>query len=701
MDPHPLDPIRPVEVNLSAKILQASFPGVPLRFKVIRSLINLDTKAVLSLKEFPKEVQGPADVDEILEIEQLSGIAVLNDLWIYGCDDINETRRLSQYYMYMTKTIPQENHSLCQCHSPQFSMDITRELVRIDYLPTGTDHSIASTSPWTPVKTVEDAHDLLDEPLRTDFKPYIVQQPEGASFSVNVNAVKWEYRVGFNSREGLTLYNITYDKRNVFYRLSVSEMTVPYGDPRAPYHRKLAFDVGDVGFGITANQVDSKGNPVILENVVCLHEQDAGLQHKHTIIALARPPRSETANWVVQMICTISNSEYIFAWIFDQAGDIELEVRATGILSTMLTDHGATVPWGTNVVPGVMAGYHQHIFSMRIDPAIDGHNNTVGYQDSVPMPEDPIANPYSVGYIAETTVLKTSVAEDTNVERHRVFKIRNDNVINPISHKPVAYKLQALASQMMLMNPRSFNQTRAKFATKPIWVTKHHDGMPLASSLIRARRTLVLKIPTWYCGISTGYKYAKFKQLAKITAFGLTHNLRPEAFPIMPVERISTSCLKPEGFFQKDPAPTSLHLTSHLTILNCTRAESLTPMPLCHRLVIARRRLNGCNGGKVVQKLREIYDSQSEVCAMIHEYVKVTSTSKLEKKYDFLPPKRDGNPLQFRSNRADSMQPTTNLNQPLEIHGCKGDMVLSRDGAAQPPGLVVSLAGWNMPLGRS
>ncbi|ODH47115.1 hypothetical protein GX48_06769 [Paracoccidioides brasiliensis] len=59
----------------------------------------------------------------------------------------------------------------------------------------------------------------------------------------------------------------------------------------------------------------------------------------------------------------------------------------------MLIDHGATVPWGTNVGPGVMAGYHQHIFSMRIDPPIDGHNNAVVYQDSIPMPEGAVANP--------------------------------------------------------------------------------------------------------------------------------------------------------------------------------------------------------------------------------------------------------------------------------------------------------------------
>lgn len=146
------------------------------------------------------------------------------------------------------------------------------------------------------------------------------------------------------------------------------------------------------------------------------------------------------------MICTVANYEYIFAWIFDQAGNIELEVRATGILSTMPIEEGISVPFGTNVAPGVMAAYHQHIFSMRIDPAIDGYNNTVIYQDSIPMPDDPSTNPYGVGYVQETKVIKRSTAADLSVPDARVFKIRNDNIINPTSGKPVAYKLHALPS---------------------------------------------------------------------------------------------------------------------------------------------------------------------------------------------------------------------------------------------------------------
>lgn len=81
---------------------------------------------------------------------------------------------------------------------------------------------------------------------------------------------KWSLHIGFNYREGVVLSDVRYDGRPTFYRLSISDMTVPYGDPRvslfpvccththsaqSPYHRKQAFDLGDVGAGLTANEL--------------------------------------------------------------------------------------------------------------------------------------------------------------------------------------------------------------------------------------------------------------------------------------------------------------------------------------------------------------------------------------------------------------------------------------------------------------
>jgi primary-amine oxidase len=178
-------------------------------------------------------LEHPEVQKEIEKLQLPPGVTVCNDPWIYGTDDPEESRRLFQCYMYIVEVNhPQNNHySTPVKFSPVFD-GLTHELVRMDYLPAGIDHSVMATAPWKPVKTIQYAHELLDEPLRTDLKPYIVQQPEGPSFNVDGNLVtwqKWRFRVGFNTRDGLVINNVTYDGRNLFYRLSLCEMTVPYG----------------------------------------------------------------------------------------------------------------------------------------------------------------------------------------------------------------------------------------------------------------------------------------------------------------------------------------------------------------------------------------------------------------------------------------------------------------------------------------
>lgn len=53
----------------------------------------------------------------------------------------------------------------------------------------------------------------------------------------------------------MTLHDVSFDGKSAFYRLSLSEMFVPYGDPRNPIYRKGAFDLGNVGAGVTANNL--------------------------------------------------------------------------------------------------------------------------------------------------------------------------------------------------------------------------------------------------------------------------------------------------------------------------------------------------------------------------------------------------------------------------------------------------------------
>ncbi|TQS32964.1 hypothetical protein Golomagni_06706 [Golovinomyces magnicellulatus] len=205
---------------------------------------------------------------------------------------------------------------------------------------------------------------------RPGLKPLIVQQPEGASFTVSGKNVEWQgwnFRISWTAREGLALHDLRFKGRSVFHRLSMSEMTVPYGDPRPPLHRKQAFDVGDASCGFTANSLGlgcdclgaihyfdghlalPNGELLQQQKVVCMHEVDDGLGMKHTNYRTNNPYVVRRRTLVLQTIITVANYEYIFLWHFDQTGAISFEVRATGVLSVSPIDAGKTSPYG-NVV---------------------------------------------------------------------------------------------------------------------------------------------------------------------------------------------------------------------------------------------------------------------------------------------------------------------------------------------------------------
>lgn len=377
-------------------------------------------------------------------------------------------------------------------------------------------------------------------------------QPDGPSFKVSDESLvewqKWSFRVGFTPREGAVLHDLRYDGRSILYRLSFSEMTVPYGDPRPPFHRKQAFDFGDGGAGRAANNLSlgcdclgtikyfdavmttPDGTPSVSKNVVCLHEQDNGIGWKHTNYRTDRAVVTRSRELVVQFIITLANYEYIFAYKLDQAGGITIETRATGIVSVVNIDPGKTSPWGNIVSPGALAQNHQHLFCIRIDPAIDGHANTILKEESLPLPMEPKTNPWGNGYSVVSSPITKSCFIDASPQTNLTIKMTNPSVRNEISGKAVAYKFVPSPTQLLLAHPDSIVAKRAQFARHHVWVTRHRDE------------------EFWAGGEFTNQSQKETDGVADAVArnddventdvviwntFGLTHNPRVEDWPVM------------------------------------------------------------------------------------------------------------------------------------------------------------------------
>lgn len=154
------------------------------------------------------------------------------DGWMYGCEEEGDVPRLMQMLVYcrnLNTNHPDSNmYAFPVPFVPVFDV-LEQKFVRIDWCASGGDEDDEKGINYNTreegknilegVEGCEYHPDLLDS-LRTDLKPYNVIQPEGASFTVEGNLIKWQkwrFRVGFTPREGMVLQDLSFDGRSTFY----------------------------------------------------------------------------------------------------------------------------------------------------------------------------------------------------------------------------------------------------------------------------------------------------------------------------------------------------------------------------------------------------------------------------------------------------------------------------------------------------
>jgi primary-amine oxidase len=518
--------------------------------------------------------------DAMAEFVLPEGFVLAIDPWPYGGpDEVEDAPRYMQGLVFArdaSKANPDSNHYAF--HIPIIPvMDwVTKQIVRIDRLATGgagdgLEPQPRSAEPrrlFSGSRHAEYVPELLDRPVRDDLKPLNVVQPEGASFAIHPDGLvewqKWRFRLGFTPREGGVLHDVCYENRPILYRLSYSELTVPYGDPRPPYHRKQAFDLGDGGVGRAANNLElgcdclgaihyfdgllaaPDGEPTPAKSVICLHEQDNGILWKHTNFRTNRAVVTRNRELVVQFIVTLANYEYIFAYKLDLAGGITVETRATGIMSVVAIDEGKTSPYGAVVAPGILAQNHQHIFAVRIDPAVDSYakgETQVIVEESVPQKRDPETNPYGNYYLVQRQRLDIAQWLDAEASVNRTIKLESAVKKNEVSGKNTAYKLVSPATQLLLADEDSTVSRRAQYARHQFWVTGYRDGELWAAGEFTNQSKAetggvsdMVKRGDWFNSEgATAVEGNSGQESTPVvwSVFGFTHNPRVEDWPVM------------------------------------------------------------------------------------------------------------------------------------------------------------------------
>ena len=214
-------------------------------------------------------------------------------------------------------------------------------------------------------------------------------------------------------------------------------------------------------------------------------------------------------------------------------------MRLTGILQVYPAAPGEPNPYGTTIAPGVNAHYHQHIFSIRVDPMVDGLRNTVVETDIVPLPAGTgsAANFAGNAFVTQDTPLRDQAegARAYDWAADRRWKITNPARQHHATGKDVGYAVGLKGGLTgLLARPDGWVGRRAAFTTRPVWVVREKEDAkggrmwPSGKYVPQTRGEPADSVGAW---VREGGSIEN-EDLVVFLTVGTTHIPRPEDWPV-------------------------------------------------------------------------------------------------------------------------------------------------------------------------
>ncbi len=443
-------------------------------------------------------------------------------------------------------------------------------------------------------------HDIFDRKLRgaAPARSSSIVRPHGGPRHVSVdhNVVRWgswQFRYGFNPREGLVLYQLGFDdhgrKRPILYRAAVSEIVTAYGDASPFWSWLELFDEGVFGLGASAVDVqpgrEVPANALLLDTVmpdadaakfstraarrIYVYERDAGSLAYYRQGELAfQAPATEL---VIGFLASFGNYVYGINWVFKPDGSFGFEAELAGEVLTKFVrapdcavcKAAAAGPgpngesrtfassgddrYGTMVHPGLVAANHQHWFNLRLDFDIDGAANAV-MENNLDLVSQREAG--DRGFTASHTVFgrATDARRDMNHMTARSWTIYNPSVVDRMGHA-AGYTIAPMDNAITVFPPAR-QHGPAGFTAHHLWVTPYRAEQRYAAGRYPNQATDdATDTLDHYGGDAPIYD----RDIVVWCSLGMTHFPRIENYPIMSNDRLSVA-FRPDGFFSRNPA---------------------------------------------------------------------------------------------------------------------------------------------------
>ena len=413
---------------------------------------------------------------------------------------------------------------------------------------------------------------------REALKPVVIAAPEGPNYVRDGGMVEWQnwrFHLRMDRRTGPVVSLVTFEDesapRDVAYQITLSEMFVPYMDPDDAWYFRSYMDIGEYGFGLLASQLqpgidcpesatfldatlaDDMGQPFTASGVTCVFERNTGDPNwRHAELVNQTFQGRPEVELVVRTIPVVGNYDYVIDHVFTQRGEIRIDVGATGIDATKgvettnMSDPTAEddTRFGELVAPNVVAVYHDHYISFRMDLDVDGTDNTL-VKGEIVATEAPQGPRTSIWTLRETPVAEEGAIEGGHAPQ--VWRVENPNRETALGHHP-SYQIEPGHGAVSVLDPEDYAQARASFSGAPLWLTTYKPAEQFAAGDYPNQSRGGDGLPAYADG-----EAAENTDLVLWYTVGFHHLTRTEDWPVLPTKWHSFR-LRPYNFFDHNPA---------------------------------------------------------------------------------------------------------------------------------------------------